>query len=63
MGESQEKILAIVTTDKGKVLNSGAPVFLVGDRKEQERLSLILGRILKGMPHDLENGVYVIIRH
>lgn len=56
------KILAIVTTDKAKVMTGGAPIFVAKDREEQQRLGLLLSRLLKAMCHDLENGVYIIIR-
>jgi hypothetical protein len=56
-------ILAIVTTDADKVLPGGCPVILVADQKEQERVSLLLARILGGIVHDLENGLYFICRH
>ncbi|WP_276619503.1 capping complex subunit for YIEGIA [Syntrophomonas wolfei] len=56
-------ILAIVTMDKDKVTGGGCPVFLAVDQKEQEKLGLFLARILDGIVHDLENGVYFICRH
>ena len=56
-------ILAIVTTDAKKVLPGGCPVILVADQEEQEKTSLLLARILGGIVHDLENGLYFICRH
>lgn len=58
-------ILASVVIEeaKTKVAGGGAPVFIVKDNQEQEKIALVLSRILKGMAHDLENGVYIIIRH
>jgi hypothetical protein len=56
-------ILAIVTIDAGKVISGGCPVFLADSQQEQERISLLLARILGGIVHDLENGVYFICRH
>lgn len=56
-------ILAIVTTDMEKVSGGGCPVFLAKDKEEMEKLSLLLSRILGGVIHDLENGVYFIFRH
>ncbi len=58
-----EYILAIVTGDMSKVQSGGCPVFLAADRKEQERISLLLARILGGVVHDLENGIYFICKH
>jgi hypothetical protein len=56
-------ILAVVTTDAFKVAEAGCPVFYALDQNEQEKVSLLLARILGGVVHDLENGVYIIVRH
>lgn len=56
-------ILAIITTDLKKVSGGGCPVFVAKDNEEMEKLSLLLSRILGGVIHDLENGVYFIFRH
>jgi hypothetical protein len=56
-------ILAIVTTDANKVLPGGCPIILAANQKEQEKVSLLLARILGGIVHDLENGLYFICRH
>lgn len=56
-------ILAIVTTDPNKVSGGGCPVFHVSSQEEQEKVCLLLSRILGGVIHDLENGVYFIFRH
>ncbi len=56
-------ILAIVVTDAKKVLPGGCPVILAADQKDQEKTSLLLARILGGIVHDLENGLYFICRH
>ncbi|NLX03229.1 MAG: hypothetical protein GXY40_11995 [Syntrophomonadaceae bacterium] len=56
-------ILAIVATDEKKVLPGGCPVILASDQEEQVKVSLLLARILGGIVHDLENGLYFICRH
>ena len=56
-------ILAIVVTDAKKVLPGGCPVILAADQEEQVKTSLLLARILGGIVHDLENGIYFICRH
>lgn len=56
-------ILAIITTDAFKVAEAGCPIFYALDQQEQENTSLLLARILGGLVHDLENGVYIIVRH
>jgi hypothetical protein len=53
----------VVTTDAFKVAEAGCPVFYALDQNEQEKVSLLLARILGGVVHDLENGVYIIVRH
>jgi len=58
-----EFILAVVTRDMNKVKGGGCPVFLAADQQEQEKMSLYLARILGGVVHDLENGVYFICKH
>lgn len=57
------QILAIVTIDAFKVAEGGIPVFYAMNQEEQEKVSLLLARILGGLVHDLENGVYIIVRH
>lgn len=60
----EDTILAAVTTDHcaGKVQGSVA-VFIAEDEVEQERTAMLLARIMRGMSHDLENGVMIIVRH
>lgn len=59
----KDTILAIVTTDKSKVVSSGIPIFIASDEKEREKTSLLIAKITAGMVHDLENGCYVIVKH
>jgi hypothetical protein len=58
-----EYILAIVTTDLDKVKAGGCPIFKAENQEELEKISLLLARVLGGIVHDLENGVYFICRH
>ena len=59
-----DTILAAVTTDAyaDKVQGSVA-VFIADDEAEQQRTALLLARIMRGMSHDLENGVMIVVRH
>jgi hypothetical protein len=59
----KEAILAIITPDPAKVGGGGCPIFLVQDQKEMEKTSMLLARVLGGMVHDLENDVFIIVRH
>ncbi|HPF20248.1 MAG TPA: hypothetical protein PLC88_02785 [Syntrophomonas sp.] len=55
-------ILAIVCRRPEKV--SGAcPTFIAASQEEQQNICLLLARILGGIVHDLENGVYIIVKH
>jgi hypothetical protein len=55
-------ILAAVCVEPNKV-GGGCPVFFAADLEEQQRTSLLLARIMGGIVHDLENGVYIIVKH
>ncbi|MDD2573470.1 MAG: hypothetical protein WCS98_01320 [Bacillota bacterium] len=59
----KETILAIVTTDRERVIHSAAPVFYAGDEEERERVALLLSKVTLGMVHDLENGCLIIVKH
>ncbi|MEQ8175295.1 MAG: hypothetical protein ABRQ26_09535 [Syntrophomonadaceae bacterium] len=56
-------ILAIITCEHDRVDGGACPLFVAASPEEQQKLSLILARILAGTVHDLENGVYIITRH
>lgn len=55
-------VLAVITVDP-ELVAGGAPIFIAGTKEEQEKMALVLSRILKGMVHDLENGVLIIVKH
>ena len=55
-------ILAAVCLDKDKV-GGACPVFNVASQEEQMKTCLLLARILGGIVHDLENGVFIIVKH
>ena len=56
-------ILAVITLDPALVGSGGAPVFIARDRTEQDRIATYMARITEGVVHDLENGVYVLVKH
>lgn len=58
-----EYILAIITCEKDKIKGGGCPVFLAQGQEEMEHISLLLARVLGGVVHDLENGVYFVCKH
>ncbi|MGI6703081.1 MAG: capping complex subunit for YIEGIA [Clostridia bacterium] len=59
----REAILAIVTTDRERVIHSSAPVFYAEDEEQRERVALLLSKVTSGMVHDLENGCLIIVKH
>lgn len=58
----KEEILAIITAYPEKVRGNIA-IFITENDQESEHIALLLSRILKAMVHDLENGVYIIVKH
>lgn len=56
-------ILAIITIDKEKVGESSVPTFFCTDEDEREHTARLISKITGGMVHDLENGVYIIVKH
>lgn len=58
----KEEILAIITAYPEKVRGNIA-IFITENDHESEHIALLLSRILKAMVHDLENGVYIVVKH
>lgn len=56
-------ILAVITLDHALIKGGGAPIFLAKDRVEQDRIATYIARITESIVHDLENGVYILVRH
>ncbi|MGI6309081.1 MAG: capping complex subunit for YIEGIA [Dethiobacteria bacterium] len=61
--EINKFILAIVTRERNKVGGCGTPIFYAASKEEQDTIATYLARITAGVVHDLENGVYIIVRH
>lgn len=61
--EIVNNIVAIVTMNREKVESGFAPVFYSENEDESEKIALILAKVTMGMVHNLENGVYVIVKH
>lgn len=62
MGEATKQILAVVTTDRNKVTGA-VPIFIADSEGEKEKVARYLASTLDAMVHDLENGVYYIVKH
>jgi hypothetical protein len=61
--QSKDEIVAIVTTDKNKILHSGVATFLCKSTQERDDVSLLISKVTQGMVHDLRNGCVIIVRH
>ena len=60
----KDTILAVVVTRESCHRVGGMqPVFVAESQQEQQRIGLLLSRILKAMTHDLENGVLIVVQH
>ena len=62
MGAEAKQILAVITTDKNKVTGA-VPIFIAENEEEKQKTAMFLAKTLDAMVHDLENGVYFIVRH
>ncbi|WP_303864587.1 hypothetical protein [Alkalibaculum bacchi] len=60
---AKETIVAIVTTNKEKVLYSGPPVFYAESKEEAEKTAMLLSKITLAMIHDVENECFIIVQH
>ncbi len=56
-------ILAVITQEPDLVQGGGTPVFVAKDLPEQDRIATYLARITEGVVHDMENGVYILVKH
>lgn len=61
--EIDKFVLAIVAQQRDKVGGCGTPIFYAENQEEQDKIATYLARITSGVIHDLENGVYIIVRH
>lgn len=60
----QDTILAVVVTRECMEKVQGTQgIFIAENVVEQQRIALLLSRILKAMAHDLENGVIILVQH
>lgn len=60
--ELVHKVMAVVTREREKV-GGGVPIFYVSTEEEQQEVAFLLGRLLDGVPHDLGNGVFIIVKY
>ncbi len=62
--KNQEKkwISACVTVHRQKV-RGGIPIFYADDDQEMKSIASLLADVVNGVPHDLGNGVYIVVQH
>jgi hypothetical protein len=63
MEQEKNEIVAIVTTNKEKILHSGVATFLCSTIEERDNISLLISKVTQGMVHDLENDCVIIVKH
>ncbi len=61
-GVMENRIMAVVTLNMD-IVAGGAPIFFARNQEEQVKMARYLARTLDAMVHDLENGVYIIVKH
>jgi hypothetical protein len=59
----EKNIVAVVTTEKSRRVAHGVPVIQAQDAEEQQEVAFLLGRLLDAVPHDLGNGMFVLVQH
>ena len=61
MGEQQAKIVAAITTKQETILSGGAPVFLADDKKELQKISMNLEKIMDASAHEISEDTIIIV--
>jgi hypothetical protein len=56
------QIVAVVTTERDKV-GGGAPIFIVSDEVERQKIAFSLEKMLDAIAQDLKNGTMILVRH
>lgn len=54
--------MIVLKTAKENALSGTAPIIYVENEEEQQRISMYLSRIFKAAVHDLENGVFILVK-
>jgi hypothetical protein len=56
------QIVAVITTNREKVAG-GAPIFIVSDEAERQKVAFALEKMLDCIAQDLSNGTMILVRH
>jgi len=59
---SKDELLAVVTVNK-EAVGGDVPIFFANTEEEQVKTASTIAQVLKGMVHDVGNGVYIIVKH
>jgi cell wall assembly regulator SMI1 len=51
-----------MTTERDKV-GGGAPIFIVNDEEERQKVAFSLEKMLDAIAQDLKNGTMILVRH
>ena len=62
MDDVQQGIGACVTVDRDKVAG-GIPIFYAEDEEELQHIASLLANVLNAIAPDLENVVFIVVRH
>jgi hypothetical protein len=55
-------IVAVIAMDHEQIAG-GAPIFIVDTAEEQQKVAFKLEKILDATAHDLQNGVFILVKH
>ena len=55
------EIVAIITMTPETIQGSGAPIFIVKDKKELQKISMTLEKIMNASAHEIEENTLIIV--
>lgn len=55
------EIVAVITKKPEMLQGGGAPVFIVNDEKELQKISMTLEKIMDASAHEIDNNTLVIV--
>ncbi len=61
MVNQHAEIIAIITIKPESLQGGGAPVFIVKDQKELQKISMTLEKIMDASAHEIEENTLIIV--
>ncbi len=52
-----------VVTLHASMVDGGAPIFVVENEEELQKLAFLLEKLLDASAHDLSNGTFILVNH